>query len=416
MSGEILTIGDELCNGEIHDTNSVKLAESLWDVGIPVAWMTSCRDVANDIRQALEIATKRASLVLVSGGLGPTSDDCTVDVVSALLGVPSQEDPIAKERLEAHWKTRGWSVSTHSLRQTRAPASARIFANRNGFAPGFEVLLNEVSVICMPGVPRELNLMLKTEVLPYLASHPLSSGRSLLRRRYRVFGLSESSVSQAIETAIRAVPNVSLHFRTQFPETFVTLIINETTHALALSRQQAAETILRDRLAHHWYGVGDETLAYTTAKQLKRIDATVATAESCTGGLLGGAITSVPGASAYYRGGVITYSNQEKQRQLGIPASLLEKHGAVSEPCATAMAQNVRMRLNTTYGISITGIAGPDGGTEAKPIGLVWIAVADANGCITRRLNGSGGRDRVRTLAVYTALSLLGQRATKEQK
>ena len=371
MIAEIVTIGDEICRGEIHETNSMQLAEKLWDLHIPVAWKTACRDNTNDIRHALLAASARCQLVLVSGGLGPTVDDCTVDAVAGLLEVDAVEDPAARDRLEHRYRQKNNPITAVQLRQTRVPEGADVFANPCGIAPGFGVRLNEISVICMPGVPRELQAMFEEQIAPYIQELPQRRALPPLfhqKQTYRVFDMGESTIAQLIEPPLRTIPNLSLHFRPQFPETLVTVSVECKEPSQGAAALNRGEKHLRELLGNHIYATGENTMAHALGESLCNINGTLATAESCTGGMVGSLITSVPGASRYYLGGAICYTNHEKQRQLGVSQKILTSAGAVSEACAIAMAQGARERFLSSYAISVTGIAGPGGAQKTNAL------------------------------------------------
>jgi nicotinamide-nucleotide amidase len=444
MRAEILTIGDELCRGEIVDTNSSHLAARLWDLAITTRWMTSCNDDEADLASALALAVTRADLVICSGGLGPTEDDLTVDVVARLAGVePVMDDP-ARTRLEAWFTQRSFPagapsatmpaeaaamISAIQLRQVRVPAGARVFANPGGLAPAFEIQLGGVPVVCLPGFPREIHAILEGSLERRFAELRDAAGsvEHVARRIYRVFGRGESQISQACRGLIDGVPGVSIHYQVKFPETLVKLVVRRSGGAGGGSAADAARTLaeldvgLRDRLRGFLYGDGDETLVDRTVRRLIETGKTVATAESCTGGMLGELLTRRPGSSRAFLGGAITYSNAEKERQLGVSAQTLATHGAVSEATVREMALGARARFGADFAVAISGVAGPDGGTADKPVGTVWLALAGAaavggaggddraDGVVTKKLGWPGARDQIRLLASWWALKLLDE-------
>ncbi|WP_428261153.1 CinA family nicotinamide mononucleotide deamidase-related protein [Haliangium sp.] len=410
MRVELLTIGDELCRGEIVDGNGAWLAAGLWELELTVVWMTSCRDVDEDLRQALVSATERADLVLTSGGLGPTEDDRTVDVISALLGVSPEIDEPARQRLHDRFATPDRALSPLTLRQVRVPAGARVFANPVGLAPGFEVALNGVPVISMPGVPNELRGIFDGGVRERLLALRQARGEDLervARRVYRVFGMGESNVAGALAGLVDGVAGASLHYQAVFPEVLVKVVVRDRDPEAARGRLDALDAEVRSRLGRALYGTGDDHLAVVVGQALAAAGATVATAESCTGGMIGALLTDVAGSSAYFPGGAITYSNEEKTRQLGVSPELLAEHGAVSEACVKAMAEGARGRFGTDYAVAVSGVAGPGGGSEAKPVGTVWLAVAGPGFTRARRMFWTGDRARIRCLAAHWALTLV---------
>ncbi|HEX8107925.1 MAG TPA: CinA family nicotinamide mononucleotide deamidase-related protein [Kofleriaceae bacterium] len=436
MRAEILTIGDELCRGEIVDTNSSHLAARLWDLAITARWMTSCTDDAADIASALAQAVARADLVVCSGGLGPTEDDLTVDVVAGLLGVPAVIDPPSRARLETWFAQRvlpsvratgdampaAATVSDVLLRQVRVPAGARVHLNPAGLAPGFEVVLRGVPVLFLPGFPREIQAILETGMERRFAELREARGEveRIARRIYRVFGRGESQISQACRGMIDGVPGASIHYQVKFPETLVKLVVRDRDAGAADRALAALDTEIRARLRGYLYGDGDETLIDRTVRRLIEAGKTVATAESCTGGMIGELLTRRPGSSRAFLGGAIVYSNAEKVRQLGVREATLEGHGAVSEPTVREMALGARERFGADLAVAVSGIAGPDGGTPDKPVGTVWLALAGAgteagNGAdgadhvTTKLLAWPGARDQIRTLASWWALRLIDE-------
>jgi nicotinamide-nucleotide amidase len=432
MRAEILTIGDELCRGEIIDTNSSHLAARLWDLAITTRWMTSCNDDPADIATALAQAVARADLVVCSGGLGPTEDDLTVDVVCRLLGVEPVVDEPSRARLEAWFAqvTRSLppgssagadpapaTVTPTLLRQVRVPAGARAYPNRAGLAPGFEVQLGGVPVFCLPGFPREIQAILEPAMERRFAELREAAGavERIARRIYRVFGRGESQISQACRGLVDAVAGASIHYQVKFPETLVKLVVRSSDGDAADRTLAELDAQVRDRLQGTLYGDGDETLIDRTVRRLIEAAKTVATAESCTGGMIGELLTRRPGSSRAFLGGAITYSNAEKIRQLGVRADTLESHGAVSEPAVREMALGARERFGSDFAVAVSGVAGPDGGSPDKPVGTVWLALAGPlgsehpGGVTTKKLSWPGARDQIRTLASWWALKLIDE-------
>jgi nicotinamide-nucleotide amidase len=407
---EILTIGDELCRGEIVDTNSSTLAARLWDLDITVRWMTSCRDEASDIRAALALATSRADLVLCSGGLGPTEDDLTVDVVCEVLGT----EPVIDDEARAGWEARfGLQASELQLRQLRVPRGSRVWPNSAGAAPGFEIPLNGTPVICMPGVPRELAAIYDGGLGEHLGELREARGDAprIARRIYRVFGRGESQLSTACRGLIDDIVGASIHYQVKFPEVLVKLVVRDRDRAVAAQRLAVLDGRVRTRLGDGLYGDGEETLPERVSRRLREARRTVATAESCTGGMIGEMLTAAAGSSAYFLGGAIVYSNGEKRRQLGVTAEVLAQDGAVSEACVRQMAQGARRAFGTDLAVAVSGVAGPDGGTIEKPVGTVWLALARQVGgdevVEVKKLVWPGPRDMVRRLATWWALRMI---------
>jgi nicotinamide-nucleotide amidase len=407
---EIIAIGDEICRGEITDTNSAWLAEQLWSLDVTVSWISSCRDIADDIYDAVDRAVNRTAVVVVSGGLGPTEDDLTVDVISRSAGVEPVIDAESLQRMEQRFAQTGYRLTSNSRRQVRVPKGSRVFINQIGLAPGFEVTVGGVPVICLPGVPRELKSLFTGQISSRLVSLRESSGapaERIARRVLRVFGMGESQIATAIGDAAAGVPGASLHYQVSFPETLVKVVVRDTDREAADRRLAEIEQRVRARLGDKLYGQDDDTLAAVVGRRLAVLGATLATAESCTGGLVGALITEVAGASSYYRGGAVVYDNAEKVRQLGVEEATLGAHGAVSRECVVEMAQGACRRFAVDYAVAVSGIAGPGGGTADKPVGTVWIAVAGPDRTDSRHYVWPGSRDQIRSLAAHAALAMV---------
>ncbi|HLL21277.1 MAG TPA: nicotinamide-nucleotide amidohydrolase family protein [Kofleriaceae bacterium] len=425
MRAEILTIGDELCRGEIIDTNRSWLAARLWDLGITTRWMTSCNDDEGDIAEAMTRAVARADLVLCSGGLGPTEDDLTVDVASRLAGVAPEIDEPACARWQARFPN--LVMNELQLRQLRVPHGALVHGNPTGAAPCFEISLSGVPLICLPGFPREIHGIYEGALGARLVALRAARGpdEQIARRIYHVFGRGESQLSEACRGLIDDVPGTTIHYQVKFPEVLVKLVVRDRDAREANARLDGLDRDIRTRLAPFLYAAGEENLVDRTVRRLVASKFTFATAESCTGGMIGELVTAIPGASASYVGGAIVYANAEKVRQLGVAQATLDHHGAVSEATVIEMARGACDRFGTDLSVSVSGIAGPDGGTPDKPVGTVWIAVAAAprfldacgrrfgaarlqSGIVgTRKLAWPGARDQIRILASWWALAMI---------
>jgi nicotinamide-nucleotide amidase len=293
----------------------------------------------------------------------------------------------------------------------RIPAGARVYPNPAGLAPSFEISLQGVPVICLPGFPREIHAILEASLERRFAELRESSGtvERIARRLYRVFGRGESQISQVCRGLVDSVPGASIHYQVKFPETLVKLVVRDRDAEAADRTLAELDRGLRDRLRGFLYGDGDENLVDRTVRRLIEAGKTVATAESCTGGMIGELLTRRPGSSRTFLGGAITYSNAEKTRQLGVRADTLATHGAVSEPTVREMALGARERFGADLAVAVSGVAGPDGGTPDKPVGTVWLALASAAGATTKKLGWPGARDQIRTLASWWALKLLDE-------
>ncbi len=408
MRAEIITIGDELCRGEIVDTNASRLAAALWDLQITVCHIVSCRDLIEDIMEAVRVAAARSDLVLVSGGLGPTLDDLTVDALCQLVDQPALVDPASEERMRKRFEAASIELGDNALRQVRVPKGARAYANPAGAAPAFEVTLNSAITICLPGPPRELNAILDTHLRTRIAEARLAKDgetEHIARRILRVFGKGEGRIATALE-GLELGEGGSLHYQVSFPETLVKLVVRHGDQEVADSRLLALVSEVRERLGSSIYGEDEDSLAAALGRLLVERGQSMATAESCTGGKIAALITDVSGSSAYFVGGAVTYANAEKVRQLGVLETTLDQHGAVSEAVVLEMVKGLRERTGADWGVSVSGIAGPSGGTEDKPVGTVWLAVEGPKGAIfSKKYMWPGSREQVRGLAAHWALN-----------
>ena len=374
MKAEIITIGDEILRGEIVDSNKALMSERLLSVDIETRYHTSVLDHPADMAEAFRLAVRRADVVLLSGGLGPTRDDITTEVVAETFGREVVLDPAALEQIRVFFRQLGREMSENNAKQAHFPSNSEVLANPVGTAPGFVIEEQGSLIFSMPGVPRELALMLDDEVLPRIAQRV--GGASVMRARLlRTFGLGESSLDAELQGFARE-EGVSLGFRTTFPDNYLRPVVRAESPEKAEAKLDEVCREIREHLGALVYGEDDETMSAAMGRLLTEQKATIATAESCTGGLIAELITDVAGSSEYFAGGVVAYSNDVKRSLLGVSAEQLEQFGAVSEPVAVSMAEGVRERFGTDFGVSTTGIAGPGGGSEEKPVGLVCVALA----------------------------------------
>lgn len=444
LRGEIVTLGDELNRGEIIDSNAAWIGEQLTQLGIHVRFRQGANDHHGEILGALRLAASRSDVVIVSGGLGPTTDDLTVDVAASLLGVQPVLEPAHESRMRARFAARQVTPSPNNLRQVRVPAGATVLANGVGMAPGFQLehplaadgvgAEHRAQLFFLPGVPREMKQIFTDEALPRLrALVGTQAGRRAVvaARVYRSLGLGESAVddrlagllksvdvleaaplgSQAIQTAdvdgAAASPVATVHYRIAFPEVIVTVRIYAGDTAQAQAALARLDPELRRRLGPALYSHDDAELPIVLGRELQARGATLVTAESCTGGMIGQLMTAVAGSSAYFLGGVIAYANEVKMQVLGVHSQTLEAHGAVSEATVIQMAEGARRLLGSTYAVAVSGVAGPGGGSPEKPVGTVHLAVAGPEGTVTRKIFYPGDREQVRRATAFSALNLV---------
>ncbi|MCL5745629.1 MAG: competence/damage-inducible protein A [Acidobacteria bacterium] len=405
MDAEIIAVGSELLTPERLDTNSLFLTEQLNSLGVEVvAKMVIGDDVAR-LADAVRLTVSRSGITVLSGGLGPTEDDVTREAVARALGRRLVYHPGIAESIEKRFRRMNRQMAEINRRQAYVIEGAEVLANGNGTAPGQWVEDSGRVVALLPGPPSELKPMFLGQCMPRLER--VVPRQAIRTRFYRVTGVPESDLDQLIApvykqysnpvTTILAAPgDIQIHLRARCVE-------ESEAEALLAEIGPRIEALLGDRI----YSSNGDPLEAVIGERLRARGATLSVAESCTGGLLAERITSIPGSSDYFVGGFLVYANRLKTELLGVDAALLAAHGAVSEPVAEAMALGARSRTDSTFGLSITGIAGPAGGTEEKPVGTVVVGLAGPDGCRTHRFRFLGDRARVRSLSAQSALDLL---------
>ncbi|MCE2391281.1 MAG: competence/damage-inducible protein A [Proteobacteria bacterium] len=405
----IVTIGDELLRGEIVDSNKSFLSERLLPLEIESSRHLTVADEAGAIAEALREAARRAQVVLVSGGLGPTRDDITSEVAAETFGRPLVRDARAIADMRAFFARFGREMAPNNAKQADFPEGADVLRNPLGTAPGFMLEQDGALLFFMPGVPRELYRMMDEEVVPRIRAK--LGGPGVVRAALlRTFGIGESNLDALLDDLVRDDPDAQLGFRTSFPDNLLRVVVRAPGEAEADARLAALVGQLRERLGDLVIGEGESSLEQTVGELLSGRGLTLATAESCSGGLLADRLTDVPGSSRYLVAGYVAYSNQAKIRDLGVPAADIEEHGAVSEPVALAMARGARERSGADIGIATTGVAGPGGGTDAKPVGTVCVALDDAQGSIAYRYTLMNERGRNKQMSAHVALDWLRRR------
>jgi len=374
VKAEILTIGDEVMRGEIVDTNKSYLAGRLLDLDIETHFQTSVRDDPPAMRDAFQRAASRSEIALVSGGLGPTRDDLTAAVLAESFGLKLVLDEAALETIRRFFHSRGREMTENNVSQARFPEGAEVLPNPLGTAPGFAIARGMTRFFCMPGVPSEMIRMMDEQVVPRIEA-ARGAGFAVRARLIRTFGMGESTLDDELKD-IAASGEVSLGFRTSFPDNILRPLARAASAEQAEAALERVCEAIKQRLGPLVYGEGEQTLEAVVGEMLAERGMTIAVAESCTGGLIAKRLTDRPGSSAYFAGGVVAYSDAAKSELLGVPSALLEAHGAVSDPVARAMAESVRERFGVDIGVATTGIAGPQGATATKPLGLVHLALA----------------------------------------
>jgi nicotinamide-nucleotide amidase len=404
-NASIVSVGNELLNGRTVDTNAAYIAGRLRTVSLRAVGVHTVPDEEAAIQRALSLAAGEADVVVVTGGLGPTDDDLTRQACAGFLGVDLVLRPDLLEHLRQFFERRGLEMPARNSIQACIPRGADALENAMGTAPGIRAGKEGKLLFALPGVPAEMRHMFDTLVLPELRSR--AGGQVIVARRLRCFGAGESAIAEMIGDAMQRGRNPLVNCTVQSGVITLEIVATADRGEDAGRMAEQEEHSLRASLGNLVYGTEDQTLAEVVGNGLKRTGRTLAVAESCTGGLLAKLITDIPGASEYFTYGWVTYSNEAKSRQLDVPAEMIEEYGAVSEQVAEAMAQGARRKAGTDYAVSITGIAGPGGGSEQKPVGLVYISVDNPDGTETSRYVFSFDRSSVRLRAAQTALNIL---------
>jgi nicotinamide-nucleotide amidase len=400
----ILSTGDELTTGKVIDTNSAFIADQLFAAGVEVAAVLKVGDEREKLLWAFHQARELGDLIIGTGGLGPTADDLTTELVAEFLGCKLMLDETVAAALKMRFAERGFTWTENNLKQALFPERATIIPNPLGTAPGFRVSLGEdKSLIWLSGVPLEMTAMFNATVVPWIAAQK-GEAAEILAATFKLYGLTESKLDDMVKPIDLGV-NDRLSFRAHFPDLTLRLTVsggsNRQEHFTRLSAQ------IRAVLGTHVYAEGDAIMEEIIGKLLLGKKQTLALAESCTGGLISHRITRIAGSSAYYIGGAVTYANEAKMKFLGVQPTTLGKYGAVSEQTALEMSHGIRERTGASIGLSITGIAGPSGGSLAKPVGTVWISIAGEKRHEARRWHFHGDRERIILGASQAALNWL---------
>ncbi|MDE2572459.1 MAG: competence/damage-inducible protein A [bacterium] len=414
-SAELIAIGTELLLGHLVDTNSQFVAQALNGVGIDVYATHGAGDNVERLARLMNDVCARADMAICTGGLGPTVDDVTREAVARVADAPLELHEASLHAMEARFKAMGRTPTENNRVQAMIPRGAHVLENPNGTAPGFVVRRADGKVIaCMPGVPREMRAMLHERLIPWLAT-TFGVRQTTVSRSLHTIGWGESSLDATIRDLFESQRNPSIAMLAHFG-----WAVDIKLTARAADRHTAAEMLdelearIRRRVKHGIYGVDEQTLAWAIGAAFEARGLTLAVAESCTGGTISADLVAVPGISKIYRGGVTAYADQIKTAELAVSARTLQMHGAVSEETAREMAEGVRRRFNASVGLSTTGVAGPDGGTPEKPVGLVWLALAAPKRTLAQRLQLPGNRADVIRRASTAGLALLWRMIEEE--
>ncbi|MGE9970576.1 competence/damage-inducible protein A [Candidatus Pseudoscillospira sp. SGI.172] len=412
-TAELIAVGTELLLGNIANTDAQTLSRELSALGINVYYHTVVGDNPERLKKAVEIAKTRADLIITTGGLGPTCDDLTKNVLAEAFGKKLVYNPEAARRMEAYFQKlhpeSGRTMTENNYQQAYLPEGCTPFQNDRGTAPGCGFEADGIWVLMLPGPPSECGPMFRSRAVPYLAG--LADG-AIVNRSLRIFGMGESAVEFQLRDQMNAMKNPTLAPYAKEGEVELRITAKAPDPAAAQALIAPVEEELRSRFGPLVYGVDVSSLEEVCLALLKDQGLSLACAESCTGGLIAKRITDLAGASSVFHGGVVSYTNEVKHGVLGVPRELLDQFGAVSAPVAEAMAEGARRALGADLAVSATGVAGPDPDDRGNPVGLVYVALAWDGGVFVRTVHAAGPRERVRTVAASHAFDLLRRRLT----
>jgi nicotinamide-nucleotide amidase len=412
MAAEVICVGTELLLGDILNSNSQYLAQELAALGVPHFYQTVVGDNINRVHQAIEIAANRSSILIFTGGLGPTPDDLTTEAIASYFNTPLVEHPEVITDIQQKFAQSGRTMTPSNRKQALQPAGADILPNPTGTAPGMIWQPRpRLMIFTFPGVPKEMHRMWRDTAVPFLKTQGYGQN-PIYSRSLRFFGIPEAALAEQVNHLFASTnPTVAPYAGKGEVRLRISARAANETEANALIEPIAQE--IKQIAGVHYYGSDEDTLASVVSTLLKTKGQTLSVAESCTGGGLGRMLTDIPGSSEYFMGGVISYANRVKVELLGVNADDLAAEGAVSEIVARQMALGVKSKLGTDWGVSITGVAGPGGGTEIKPVGLVYIGIASPDGRvegIKYQLGSRRERELIRQMSAAQALNLLRQR------
>jgi nicotinamide-nucleotide amidase len=409
VNAEIIAVGSEMLTPLRQDTNSLYLTDKLNDLGVEVRFKCVVGDDLEGLTAATKLAMRRSDIIIFTGGLGPTEDDVTREAVAEALGLKLQRDQAIIAQLEERFAKRGMKMSANNFKQADILASATVMPNTLGTAPGQWIAGKydgqERLLMLLPGPPYEMKALFETECIPRLRARiPL---QHIATRTLKMAMMPESQVDARVAPIYKTYPDIDTTILAGGGEIQLHLRCREDSQADAETRVQELADKIEDELGDAIFSRKGETIEQIVSYLLQMRGMTLAVAESCTGGLLAERITSLSGSSRYFLGGAVVYSNELKTQFANVPKALIDKHGAVSREVATAMAEGIRKRCLASYGIGITGVAGPSGGTEQKPVGLVYIALAEEEGTQVAERNFPGDRKRIRQFATQQALEMI---------
>jgi len=405
MKAEIISIGDEIMYGHTLDSNSAYISQRLADLGIEVVYQTSVGDEVSRIVEAINQAKQRVNLLITTGGLGPTHDDVTMKGIIKAFKKNLVFHPEILEKIKQRYEKRGMEMPQINQNQALIPQGAKYFDNAVGSAPGILVQEEKVIFIALPGVPREMKYLLDEQVVPYLQSQKIAG--KIVHKKIRTTGIVESALYEKVDDLIKQTKEVKIAFLPGYQGVDIRLTATPKAGKAAEGAVGQIEKKILDRVGEFVYTTDSESPEELVGRLLKEKKMKLAVAESCTGGLLASKLTSIPGSSDYFDRGVITYSNQAKTQILGVPEEIINKFGAVSPQVAEAMAKGIVKTSGADLGIAVTGIAGPGGGSEEKPVGLVYIGLGNRTKAWVEKFLFGQDRLIIRERTVYAALNII---------
>jgi nicotinamide-nucleotide amidase len=387
MIAEILATGEEIRSGTLVDSNSAYIAQRLEETGVKVDRHHCVGDDQDDIVNSLKEMSQRADIVVITGGLGPTDDDLSAAAAAVAADVALELNPQALETVHQFFKTRNLKMTDSNKKQAMLPESAQCLDNPVGTAPGFQIRIGQCEFFFLPGVPFEMRRMLTEQVIPRIRKMQGPAAGVCLVKSLSTFGLTESATGECLNGFDQSFPEVKLGFRVKFPEIQVKLYVHGADESTIQLQMEEATRWVRRKLGDKVISDSGDSMEKVVGDLLRQKGATLALAESCTGGLIADLLTNVPGSSDYFVFSAVTYSNDLKMKILDVNARTLDRHGAVSEQTAKEMAQGVLQVAGATYGLAISGIAGPGGATDGKPVGTVCIGLSSVDTLYARRYN-----------------------------
>lgn len=404
MKAELISVGTEILLGEILNTDAQFLAEELSKIGIDVYHQTVVGDNAARLADAVNTALDRSDIVIASGGLGPTPDDITKEVISECMGEKLVLHEESLERMKSYFTRTKRVMPDNNIKQAMMPEHSIVLNNNNGTAPGCIIEKDGKAVIILPGPPSELTLMYNESVKPYLES---KSEEKLFTKTFHIFGIGESSVAAELDREMKEFTNPTVAPYAKTGEVHLRLAAKAKTAEEAEKIMADTDKLICDKFGKYIYSTDDKSLPETVFEKLLEKNLVLSTAESCTGGLIAKTITDFPGSSEVFEEGYVTYSNNAKMKNLGVKKETLDAHGAVSAETAAEMAEGVKRVSGADIGVAVTGIAGPGGGTEEKPVGLVYAAICTKDGTKVKKLNLGKNRDRNRYVTMLNVFSMI---------